>query len=142
MKHRLRKEQAPQGEEPVPDEEQQDKKSVPDGDEREEEPAPREEPQEEEMEKDKNYGVYTADEVMQAKDGDTGLRKAAEILEEMTRNTAIMKKLASDMEEDDGTTDFPDFSCDADDGECSFRDGYATDSASAELSETASHTDE
>ena len=112
---------------------------MPDGDEREEEPAPREEPQEEEMEKDKNYGVYTADEVMQAKDGDTGLRKAAEILEEMTRNTAIMKKLASDMEEDDGTTDFPDFSCDlgGDDIGGSFREEEESspDTSSEKLTE-------
>ena len=98
--------------------------------------------QEEECEKEENYGVYTAEEVLQAKDTDSGLRKAAEILEEMTRNTAIMKKLASDMGEDDDTTDFPDFSCDTGDGDCSFRDGYATDSASAELSETSENKDE
>ena len=80
-----------------------------------------------------SYGVYTAEELLKADKSDDGLKKAAEILEEMTRNTAIMKRLAADSDDAD-TTDFPDFSCDTDD--CSFRDGYATDSASEQLTKS------
>ena len=80
-----------------------------------------------------SYGVYTAEELLKADRSDDGLKKAAEILEEMTRNTAIMKRLAADTDDAD-TTDFPDFSCDTDD--CSFRDGYATDSASEQLTKS------
>ena len=80
-----------------------------------------------------SYGVYTAEELLKADKSDDGLKKAAEILEEMTRNTAIMKRLAADTDDAD-TTDFPDFSCDTDD--CSFRDGYATDSASEQLTKS------
>ena len=69
--------------------------------------------EEDEPEKDDDkYGVYTADELMNSEHGSEGLKKAAEILEEMTRNTEMMKKFADGDEEDDsGTTDFPDFSC-------------------------------
>ena len=80
-------------------------------------PAPEEcddEPEPEEQKHDDKYGVYTADELsgMEEYKGE-GLKKAAEILEEMTRSTEMMKKLA-DGADDDGdpdTTDFPDFSC-------------------------------
>ena len=60
---------------------------------------------------DEKYGVYTADELMNSEYRDDGLKKAAEILEEMTKNAEIMKKLA-DGDSDPDTTDFPDFSCD------------------------------
>ncbi len=86
------------------------------------------------------YGVYTAEELLKADRSDDGLKKAAEILEEMTRNTAIMKRLAADADDTD-TTDFPDFSCDTDD-DCSFRDGYRTDSASEQLTETDAQENE
>ena len=85
---------------------QQDEKPRPDG-----EPQP-----------DTNYGVYTADELLNGEYNGDGLKKAAEILEEMTRNTAMMKKLA-DGGEDPDTTDFPDFSGSADcESEGSFRE--------------------
>ena len=98
---------------------------------------------EEAAEKADSYGVYTAKELLRADRSDDGLKKAAEILEEMTRNTAIMKRLAADTDDDPDTTDFPDFSCGASDtDDCSFRDGYATDSASEKLSETDGWDDE
>ena len=62
-------------------------------------------------EKDDRYGVYTADELMSGDYSGDGLKKAAEILEEMTRNTKMMKELA-ESDSDPDTTDFPDFSCD------------------------------
>ncbi len=66
-----------------------------------------------EPENDPNYGVYTAEELLKGENDSEGLKKAAEILEEMTRSTEMMKKLASE-DEEEGTTDFPDFSCDTD----------------------------
>lgn len=83
------------------------------------------------------FGVYTADELISGEYKDDGLKKAAEILEEMTRNTAFMKKLADsgddsgDGENDPDTTDFPDFSCDfGDDDENSFRPEQCAEDAS------------
>lgn len=61
-------------------------------------------------EEDENYGVYTADELLKGEGGGAGLKKAAEILEEMTRSTEMMKHLMNDGEDSD-TTDFPQFSC-------------------------------
>lgn len=58
---------------------------------------------------DDKYGVYTAEEVMSGEYSGEGLKKAAEILEEMTRSTIMMKKLAAG-DDDPDTTDFPDFS--------------------------------
>ena len=55
------------------------------------------------------YGVYTAEEIINSEYSGEGLRKAAEILEEMTRSTEMMKKLANS-DNDPDTTDFPDFS--------------------------------
>ena len=63
---------------------------------------------------DKSYGVYTADELLSGEYHDDGLKKAAEILEEMTRNTAMMKKLADGDGGSSDTTDFPEFSCGTD----------------------------
>ena len=57
---------------------------------------------------DDKYGVYTADEIMSGEYTGEGLKKAAEILEEMTRSTEMMKKLANS-DDDPDTTDFPDF---------------------------------
>lgn len=70
---------------------------------------------------DDKYGVYTADEVINTELKGEGLKKAAEILEEMTRSTEMMKKLAESGNEDDAsdTTDFPDFSCDLGEDEAS-----------------------
>ena len=57
------------------------------------------------------FGVYTAGELTDPESGNEGLKKAAEILEEMTKNTAIMRKLVENSESRDGdVTDFPDFS--------------------------------
>ena len=76
------------------------------------EPVPDEEPQKDPGSgKDPNYGVYTAEELLSGEAEGAGLKKAAEILEEMTRSTEMMRKLAND-DGDAGTTDFPDFSCD------------------------------
>ncbi len=79
--------------------------------------APSDEPEEEQMQEKndstENFGVYTADELMNGKHDDEGLKKAAEILEEMTRNAEMMKKLVNEQEDGEpGTTDFPDFSYD------------------------------
>ena len=63
---------------------------------------------------DKSYGVYTADELLSGEYHDDGLKKAAEILEEMTRNTEMMKKLADGDGGSSDTTDFPEFSCGTD----------------------------
>ena len=72
---------------------------------------------------DTSYGVYTADELLSGEYHDDGLKKAAEILEEMTRNTEMMKKLADGDGGSTDTTDFPDFSCGTDgDGGDSFRE--------------------
>ena len=73
-------------------------------------------------EDDDKYGVYTADEIMNGEHDSEGLKKAAEILEEMTRSTEMMKRFADGEEDDDsGTTDFPDFSCDMTDEGDRFR---------------------
>ena len=78
-----------------------------------------------------NYGVYTADEITSGEYKDEGLKKAAEILEEMTRSTEMMKKLAhGDDEGADDTTDFPDFTCETDeDGDARFQQGGETDAS-------------
>ena len=77
---------------------------------------------EQEPTENENYGVYTADELLNGKTEGEGLKKAAEILEEMTRNTEIMRRLANE-DSESGTTDFPDFSCDkSEDGSCRFRE--------------------
>lgn len=76
------------------------------------EPEPKSEPEPEPVHnEDSSYGVYTADELLNADTADEGMKKAAEILEEMTRNTRIMKQLAGESDDPD-ITDFPDFSCD------------------------------
>ncbi len=96
------------------------------------EPVPDEKPDEEpadvpeketETGNDK-YGVYTADELLGDAPKDDGMKKAAEILEEMTRNAEMMRKLANESGDPD-TTDFPDFSeCGAENGDAGrFRDG-------------------
>lgn len=82
-------------------------------------PEPENKP-EPEPEESANYGVYTADELLNGEAEGAGLKKAAEILEEMTRSTEMMRKLAHD-DDEPGTTDFPDFSCgtdSGDDGDC------------------------
>ena len=57
------------------------------------------------------FGVYTADEIAESEYRNDGLKKAAEILEEMTKNTAMMRKLAEAGTVSEGDiTDFPDFS--------------------------------
>ena len=88
------------------------------------------------------YGVYTADEIKSGEYRDDGLRKAAEILEEMTRNTEMMKRLAEG-EEDSGTTDFPDFSCGTDgEDEDSFRKAEEECGEALRLSEGDDPADE
>lgn len=75
------------------------------------EPAAEPEPEPADAEKpaeSDNYGVYTADELLGAPAKNEGMKKAAEILEEMTRSTEFMRKLA-DGGEDAETTDFPKF---------------------------------
>ena len=76
---------------------------------------------------DDKYGVYTAEEVMSGEYSGEGLKKAAEILEEMTRSTIMMKKLAAG-DDDPDTTDFPDFSGSEseDGGKARFRRGEKT----------------
>ena len=77
---------------------------------------------------DTSYGVYTADELLNGEYHGDGLKKAAEILEEMTRNTEMMKKLADGDGGGTDTTDFPDFSCESDgDGGDSFRGTAGSD---------------
>ncbi len=72
---------------------------------------------------DEKYGVYTAEELLNGEHRGDGLKKAAEILEEMTRSTEMMKRLAEGNEPgDDDTTDFPDFSCGDSGTESSFRE--------------------
>ncbi len=67
---------------------------------------------------DEKYGVFTAGEIMNKEYKDEGLKKAAEILEEMTKNAEMMKKLANGDDDSDGdTTDFPVFSCDGEEVE-------------------------
>ena len=67
---------------------------------------------------DTNFGVYSADELLSGKQEGEGLRKAAEILEEMSRNTEMMKKLAEESKGvEPGTTDFPDFASVLNEGE-------------------------
>ena len=87
---------------------------------------------------DESFGVYTADELKNSEYKSEGLKKAAEILEEMTKSTEMMKKLAEgDESSSSDTTDFPDFSSYAGEGESGdcFREAEeAGDSASAELS--------
>ncbi len=57
------------------------------------------------------FGVYSADEIADSQFGNDGLKKAAEILEEMAKNTAIMRKFAeTGSVSDSDITDFPDFS--------------------------------
>lgn len=88
------------------------------------------------------YGVYTADEIKSGEYRDDGLRKAAEILEEMTRNTEMMKRLAEG-EEDSGTTDFPDFSCGTDgEDEDSFRKAKEECGKTLQISEDCGPEDE
>ena len=88
------------------------------------------------------YGVYTADEIKSGEYRDDGLRKAAEILEEMTRNTEMMKRLAEG-EEDSGTTDFPDFSCGTDgEDEDSFRKAKEECGETLQISEDCGPEDE
>ena len=88
------------------------------------------------------YGGYTADEIKSGEYRDDGLRKAAEILEEMTRNTEMMKRLAEG-EEDSGTTDFPDFSCGTDgEDEDSFRKAEEECGEALRLSEGDDPADE
>ena len=76
---------------------------------------------------DDKYGVYTAEEVMSGEYSGEGLKKAAEILEEMTRSTMMKKKLAAG-DDDPDTTDFPDFSGSEseDGGKARFRRGEKT----------------
>lgn len=81
---------------------------------------------------DDKYGVYTADEVLSGEYSGEGLKKAAEILEEMTRSTEMMKKLANgDDEGESDTTDFPDFSGGIDGGG-RFREDEETKDCTAE----------
>lgn len=88
------------------------------------------------------YGVYTADEIKSGEYRDDGLRKAAEILEEMTRNTEMMKRLAEG-EEDSGTTDFPDFLCGTDgEDEDSFRKAKEECGETLQISEDCGPEDE
>ena len=65
---------------------------------------------------DGKYGVYTADELMNGEYKGDGLKKAAEILEEMTRSTEMMRKIASG-DDDPDTTDFPEFHADCEEGD-------------------------
>lgn len=127
--------------EPVPDEEPKPKETK--------EAVPEEAPETGEKadesgnnDPDTKYGVYTADEIISGEYRDDGLRKAAEILEEMTRNTEMMKKLA-DGENDPDTTDFPDFSCKAEgeDGS-SFREEKKECEETVRLSEGCAPADE
>ena len=73
-------------------------------------PEPAASPDEPTDDSDDKYGVYTADEIINGEYSGEGLKKAAEILEEMTRNTEMMKKLANGSDDNPDTTDFPDFS--------------------------------
>ncbi|MCR4779587.1 MAG: hypothetical protein K5876_00680 [Ruminiclostridium sp.] len=89
------------------------------------EPEPEPEPAAEagpEAGESEKYGVYTADELLGDGEKDDGMKRAAEILEEMTRNTEMMRKLAEEGE-DGGTTDFPEFSCGTGGEGERFRDG-------------------
>ncbi len=72
--------------------------------------------QPEESGNDGKYGVYTADELMNGEYKGDGLKKAAEILEEMTRSTEMMRKIASG-DDDPDTTDFPEFHADCEEGD-------------------------
>jgi hypothetical protein len=86
------------------------------------EPEPESEPEPEPEPGNDKYGVYTADELLRDTPKDDGMKKAADILEEMTRNAEIMRKLANEGSDPD-TTDFPDFSCGTEDGDAGqFRD--------------------